>query len=235
MKSLDWAAIVNKQIALCVLIFVAAYVFPLPQGKIISAVWVSMPPFVDGIESETVPARSAIALPRHIEKDKAFSAVIRAFQRSLQEPVRIARGFGNICEDEFHLGVDISMPVGTPVRCPAQGIIVKTGADYDLGYYLVVSHGKGLYTIYGHLAAFAGLRAGDKTEAGRVIAWSGYTGRVAEPALHFAALKDSWCLNPEVLFSVVSRTSSILACDSTRIIALAGRSDLRTGSCAKSA
>jgi murein DD-endopeptidase MepM/ murein hydrolase activator NlpD len=160
-----------------------------------------MPPFLDGIPRALAFSSSEETLPRYLEKDKDLAEVIRAFKRSLQKPTRVVRDFGEIKDDSFHLGIDIYMPIGTAVRCPFKGTITTRNGDEDLGNYVVVSHGKGLYTIYGHLAAFADQHRGDQVEANEVIGYSGITGLVVDESLHFGVLKDGLCLNPEVLLS----------------------------------
>jgi murein DD-endopeptidase MepM/ murein hydrolase activator NlpD len=84
----------------------------------------------------------------------------------------------------FHSGTDISAPVGTPVRVTADGIV--TSAEYAGAYgkLIVVDHGRGLQTYYGHLSRFDVI-AGQEVRSGQIIAASGATGRVTAPHLHY--------------------------------------------------
>ena len=90
----------------------------------------------------------------------------------------------------FHTGVDIGVGLGTPVSAAADGVVVLAGTNvvggHVVGYgtYVVIAHGGGLYTLYGHLSKL-GVAAGDHVRAGQVIGLSGSTGNSTGPHLHF--------------------------------------------------
>jgi murein DD-endopeptidase MepM/ murein hydrolase activator NlpD len=85
----------------------------------------------------------------------------------------------------FHTGVDFADPAGTPVQAAGGGIVVAA-ATGRIGYgnYVVVAHGHGVETLYGHLDGL-GVAVGDSVVAGQVIGFEGSTGFSTGPHLHF--------------------------------------------------
>lgn len=83
-----------------------------------------------------------------------------------------------------HTGVDFPAPSGTPVHATQRGRAVLAEALYFSGNTVVVDHGLGVYTLYGHLQSME-VKAGDTVEAGQVIGRVGATGRVTGPHLHW--------------------------------------------------
>ncbi|HEY7789698.1 MAG TPA: M23 family metallopeptidase [Vicinamibacterales bacterium] len=97
---------------------------------------------------------------------------------------------------EFHEGIDISANKGTPVFATADGVVES--AAYNTGGYgnlIVLRHGFGLETRYGHLSRFA-VKAGDRVERGQVIGYVGETGRATGYHLHYEILANGELLNP---------------------------------------
>jgi murein DD-endopeptidase MepM/ murein hydrolase activator NlpD len=85
---------------------------------------------------------------------------------------------------EFHSGLDIGAPVGTPVRAPAPGIVVFAGVHAEYGQTLIVDHGNDTKSIYGHLSRLH-VAVNQKVERGEAIALTGNTGRSSGPHLHY--------------------------------------------------
>ena len=83
------------------------------------------------------------------------------------------------------LGIDISAPVGTPIRAAADGTVIFVGgaACCSYGLYVEVAHGGGFTTLYAHLRNFA-VKHGEEVEAGAVLGYAGLTGRTSGPHLH---------------------------------------------------
>jgi murein DD-endopeptidase MepM/ murein hydrolase activator NlpD len=95
------------------------------------------------------------------------------------------------------MGWDLAAPAGTVVHAPLSGRVLLTEAMYFSGNTVVVDHGSGLITLYGHLASMA-VQPGEEVKAGDVIGRVGSTGRATGPHLHFAlALNGTW-VNPGV-------------------------------------
>lgn len=84
----------------------------------------------------------------------------------------------------FHRGVDIAVPVGTPVRAVRKGRVVFAGARRGYGTTVIVEHANGDRTLYGH-NAMVRVNSGELVESGTVIAISGNTGRSTGPHVHF--------------------------------------------------
>jgi murein DD-endopeptidase MepM/ murein hydrolase activator NlpD len=98
-------------------------------------------------------------------------------------------------EGAFHSGVDISSSVGSPVIAPADGVV--TFADFQGGYgrAIVVDHGHGITTRYGHLSSFA-VTAGQSIQRGDTIGYVGLSGRSTGPHLHYEVRINDVPVNP---------------------------------------
>jgi murein DD-endopeptidase MepM/ murein hydrolase activator NlpD len=95
----------------------------------------------------------------------------------------------------FHPGIDIAAATGTPVRAAAAGIVTYSGWDPEYGNLVVVEHGLGLETRYGHNERLS-VQVGDRVERGRLLAVVGSTGRSTAPHLHFEIRKDGAPIDP---------------------------------------
>jgi murein DD-endopeptidase MepM/ murein hydrolase activator NlpD len=98
-------------------------------------------------------------------------------------------------EGAFHSGIDISSSYGTPVMAPADGTV--TYADFLGGYgrAVVVDHGHGISTRYGHLANFAVI-SGQHVHRGDTIGYVGLSGRSTGPHLHYEVRINDTPVNP---------------------------------------
>jgi murein DD-endopeptidase MepM/ murein hydrolase activator NlpD len=98
-------------------------------------------------------------------------------------------------EGAFHSGVDISSFVGSPVMAPADGLV--TFADFMGGYgrAVIVDHGHGISTRYGHLSNFA-VTAGQHIQRGDTIGYVGLSGRSTGPHLHYEVRINDVPVNP---------------------------------------
>ena len=84
----------------------------------------------------------------------------------------------------FHRGYDFAVPVGTPVYSTQLGTVYFAGPYKGYGNLVVVEHGQGYVTMYGHNSGIK-VRAGDKVDTGTVLALSGNTGRSTGPHVHY--------------------------------------------------
>jgi murein DD-endopeptidase MepM/ murein hydrolase activator NlpD len=89
--------------------------------------------------------------------------------------------------EEFHSGIDIAVPPGTPVRAPGPGVVIATGRSPRLGTYVRLLHDEvQLETVLAHLSRVAGgLKRGQRVRRGEVVGFSGNSGRSTGPHLHF--------------------------------------------------
>jgi murein DD-endopeptidase MepM/ murein hydrolase activator NlpD len=86
----------------------------------------------------------------------------------------------------FHSGLDIAGPYGNEVYAADNGIVQTYSTPYGYGNYIVIVHGNGYASLYGHLAGFAsGIKNGDVVYRGELIAYEGSTGNSTGPHLHF--------------------------------------------------
>jgi murein DD-endopeptidase MepM/ murein hydrolase activator NlpD len=85
---------------------------------------------------------------------------------------------------EFHGGIDIAAAPGTPVKAPAGGRVVFAGASPGYGLTVIVEHVRDVKTLFGHLRDTA-VTAGQRVEAGQLLARSGESGRTTGPHLHY--------------------------------------------------
>jgi murein DD-endopeptidase MepM/ murein hydrolase activator NlpD len=98
-------------------------------------------------------------------------------------------------ERDFHPGLDISADKGTPILATADGVVELAAPAGDYGNLVVVNHGYGLVTRYGHLSKFA-VWAGKEVLRGEVLGYVGATGRATGPHLHYEILANGKLMNP---------------------------------------
>jgi murein DD-endopeptidase MepM/ murein hydrolase activator NlpD len=95
----------------------------------------------------------------------------------------------------MHRGVDIATPHGQPILSPSDGTVVFTGTENGYGKVLVVDHGYGVKTRYGHLSDYF-VKVGDRVKRGAKIAAVGNTGRSTGPHLHYEVRVNGLPENP---------------------------------------
>ncbi len=98
-------------------------------------------------------------------------------------------------EPGFHQGLDISTDKGQPVYATANGSVESATYTGDYGNLIVLSHGFGLATRYGHLSAFV-VKPGQTVKRGDVIGYVGATGRATGSHLHYEILANGKLINP---------------------------------------
>jgi murein DD-endopeptidase MepM/ murein hydrolase activator NlpD len=96
---------------------------------------------------------------------------------------------------EFHRGVDIATRQGTAVIAPADGVVTFTGNKGGLGKMVIIDHGHGKITRYGHLKKWL-VRRGGRVERGDKIGLVGNTGRSTAPHLHYEVYLNGIPVNP---------------------------------------
>ena len=84
----------------------------------------------------------------------------------------------------FHKGADICAAYGTPIYASDSGVVVTAGFHYSYGNYVVIDHGNGWTTLYGHMSAL-GCSSGQAVERGEVIGYVGSTGNSTGNHCHF--------------------------------------------------
>jgi murein DD-endopeptidase MepM/ murein hydrolase activator NlpD len=96
---------------------------------------------------------------------------------------------------EAHSGIDIAVPTGTQVRATGYGTITFSDWEAGYGYLVIIDHGYGYETFYGHNSRLL-FNVGDRVSRGDIIAMSGSTGRSTGPHVHYEVRLDGEILNP---------------------------------------
>jgi murein DD-endopeptidase MepM/ murein hydrolase activator NlpD len=98
-------------------------------------------------------------------------------------------------EGEFHKGIDIGSPDGTPVHAPAGGRVIKAGLGSGYGREIEIDHGNGIVTVYGHLSGY-NVTDGETVVKGQVIGYVGHSGRTTGSHLHYEVQVRGIAVNP---------------------------------------
>jgi murein DD-endopeptidase MepM/ murein hydrolase activator NlpD len=98
-------------------------------------------------------------------------------------------------EGAFHAGLDIASRYGDAIHVTADGIVEEAGQRAGYGRVVVVDHGFGVTTLYGHLSAF-NVQPGMRVKAGDVIGYEGDSGRSTGPHLHYEVRIYNTPVNP---------------------------------------
>jgi len=146
-------------------------------------------------------------------ESRRIEAQIRAYQArnrgkvspwkgSLLMPTqgRITSGFGSrfhpiLKQRRMHNGVDIAAPTGTPIKAAAPGVVIFAGRRGGYGNCVMIDHGGGLSTLYGHCSRLF-VSNGQRVARGDKIAAVGSTGLSTGPHLHFETRIDGRPVNP---------------------------------------
>ena len=95
----------------------------------------------------------------------------------------------------FHSGIDLAVPTGTPVKATAAGTVVVAGWSGGYGNLVVIDHGNGIQTYYGHNSQLV-VTVGQQVKAGQVISLSGSTGNSTGPHVHYEIRVDGVPVDP---------------------------------------
>jgi murein DD-endopeptidase MepM/ murein hydrolase activator NlpD len=113
----------------------------------------------------------------------------------------ITSGFGHRVspftgEKSMHRGLDIAAPVGTPITAPASGVVIFSGTKDGFGNFIMIAHGYGIVTAYGHNHQNM-VTVGQQITRGDAIATVGMSGRTTGPHLHYEIIVDGNPDNPK--------------------------------------
>jgi len=95
----------------------------------------------------------------------------------------------------LHNGIDIGAPTGTPIKAAYDGTVATMTYSSSAGYYVMVNHGGGVYSVYMHCSKFVA-KVGQKVKAGDTIALVGSTGSSTAPHLHFSVRVNGSYVDP---------------------------------------
>jgi murein DD-endopeptidase MepM/ murein hydrolase activator NlpD len=138
-------------------------------------------------------------------KEKILSATPAIQPVSNADLNRIASGFGYRIDPiyktiKMHAGLDFTAPQGTPIYATADGAIKVTGySDGGYGNHVIIDHGYGYETLYGHMVRIKA-RKGQKIKRGEIIGYVGSTGKSTGPHCHYEVHKNGQKLDPVYYF-----------------------------------
>lgn len=138
-------------------------------------------------------------------KEKMLQAIPAIQPISNKTLERLASGFGYRIDPiyktpKMHTGLDFTAPMGTPIYATGDGTVSEAGMD-DGGYgnHVVINHGYGYQTLYGHMVRIKSKR-GAKVQRGEVIGWVGSTGKSTGPHCHYEVIKNGEKIDPVHFF-----------------------------------
>lgn len=137
-----------------------------------------------------------------LSKDIQMRQHIPSITPVRMENPRISSGFGYRRDPftgrrQFHAGIDYPGRRGTPIIATADGKIDKIDFNSHLGWYVMIDHGYGLQTLYGHLNRKPNIKLGTRVKRGAKIGEMGRTGRSTAPHLHYSVYKNGRSENPK--------------------------------------
>ncbi len=158
---------------------------------------------VDVISKELVIQSKSLDEILKLAKEKnSLLAAIPAIQPVRNENLKqMASGFGYRNDPftkvrKFHEGMDFSAKTGTPIYATGDGVVDRAdNAASGYGNHIVIRHGFGYETLYGHLSKY-NCKAGEKIKRGDIIGYVGSTGRSEAPHLHYEVHKNGEVVNP---------------------------------------
>jgi len=124
---------------------------------------------------------------------------------SNKDLTRIASGFGYRIDPiykttKMHAGIDFTAPTGTPIYATADGVVRVSGnLGNGFGNHVVINHGYGYETVYGHMVRVKAKR-GQKVTRGEIIGWVGSTGKSTGPHCHYEVHKNGQKIDPVYFF-----------------------------------
>ena len=133
-----------------------------------------------------------------VEKDSAGNIINKSANSAKLE---VTQAPAEKDQMQFHKGVDIAAPMGTDVYCAAQGKVIFAGQKSGYGNCVIIEHGNGLATLYGHLSKIL-VDANQQVKIGDVIAKVGSTGRSTGPHLHYEVRKNNTPINPKLFLNL---------------------------------
>ncbi len=166
------------------------------HGKIVAAEFVN-----EGKTYKAVRYTNTDGVSRYYTPDGR--GMQKAFLRTPIEFARISSGFSLgrmhpvLHIMRAHKGTDYAASRGTPIRATGDGKVAFAGRKGGFGNCIVINHGSGYETLYGHMNNFAkGMKAGTRINQGDVIGYVGSTGLASGPHLHYEFHINGQVRNP---------------------------------------
>lgn len=154
-------------------------------------------------------------------KEKMLASIPAIQPVSNKNLDHVASGFGYRIDPiyktpKMHTGLDFATPMGTPIYATADGLVSESSFD-DGGYgnHVIVNHGYGYETLYGHMVRIKA-RRGERVKRGQVLGWVGSTGKSTGPHLHYEVIRNKQKINPVHYFF-----NDLSAADYERLVKIA--------------
>jgi murein DD-endopeptidase MepM/ murein hydrolase activator NlpD len=138
-------------------------------------------------------------------KQKMLASIPAIQPVSNKDLNRIASGFGYRIDPiyktvKFHAGLDFTAPSGTPIYATGDGVVEEASlSDVGYGNHVVVRHGYGYKTLYGHMLRMK-VKSGQTIKRGDVVGWVGSTGKSTGPHCHYEVMKNGEKVDPVYFF-----------------------------------
>jgi murein DD-endopeptidase MepM/ murein hydrolase activator NlpD len=138
-------------------------------------------------------------------KQKMLASIPAIQPVSNKDLNRIASGFGYRIDPiyktvKFHAGLDFTAPSGTPIYATGDGVVEEASlSDVGYGNHVVVRHGYGYKTLYGHMLRTK-VKNGQTVKRGDVLGWVGSTGKSTGPHCHYEVMKNGEKVDPVYFF-----------------------------------
>ena len=154
-------------------------------------------------QTATIQALEAAVAAERAQLAEAGEAIVYdggMFKWPAPSYTRISDDYGNrthpiLGVQQFHNGVDMAAPGGSPILAAYDGKVVAAAYNASMGNYIMINHGGGLYTIYMHASALY-VSTGETVTRGQKIAAVGTTGRSTGNHLHISVRKDGAYVSP---------------------------------------
>jgi murein DD-endopeptidase MepM/ murein hydrolase activator NlpD len=134
-------------------------------------------------------------------KEKMLASIPSIMPVSNRDLKRTASGWGMRMHPiyripRFHYGMDFTAPSGTDIFATGNGIVKEAGRDAGYGNTILIDHGYGYESMYGHLSRIM-VKVGQSINRGDIIGLVGSTGASTGPHLHYEVLKNGQKVNPQ--------------------------------------
>jgi murein DD-endopeptidase MepM/ murein hydrolase activator NlpD len=134
-------------------------------------------------------------------KEKMLASIPSIMPVSNRDLKRTASGWGMRMHPiyripRFHYGMDFTAPTGTDIFATGNGIVKEVGRNAGYGNIVLIDHGYGYETMYGHLSR-TNVKIGQTVNRGDVIGFVGSSGASTAPHLHYEVMKNGQKVNPQ--------------------------------------
>ena len=154
------------------------------------------------LASVTPAKKELTAEPQYMEeKDSAGNVIKKTLVKAPEAKTEKNNPPAEPEQIQFHKGMDFAVAYGTDVRAAARGTVIFAGQKGGYGNCVILSHGNGLATLYGHLSTIS-VKTNETVEVNQVIAKSGNSGRSTGPHLHYEVHKNNTPVNPKLFMSL---------------------------------